>query len=143
MPVFQLEVVSATRMVWEGQAESLIVRTSEGDIGILANHEPLLATLVPCVATAVAADGRAEVFLVDGGFLSVAENRVSLLSQYVQLGREISAKAAERELTAVRKLMDTGDVDDELLHRYHRVQAQLKAARHYAEAQQQLKTTTN
>jgi F-type H+-transporting ATPase subunit epsilon len=133
MAAFQLEVVSATRMVWEGKAERLIVRTTEGDIGILANHEPLLATLVPSTAEALADDGRAELFLVDGGFLSVANNRVSLLSQYVRLGHEISLDEAEHELAAAKKIVDAGDADDETLHRYHRAKAQEVTARRYHE----------
>ncbi|WP_028708606.1 F0F1 ATP synthase subunit epsilon [Propionicicella superfundia] len=134
MATFQLEVVSATRMVWEGHAERLIARTTEGDIGIMANHEPLLASLVPWAAEALAEDGRAEIFLVDGGFLSVAGNRVSLLSQYVQLGHEISLDEAEHELAAVKRIVDAGDADDEILHRYHRAKAQEAAARRYREA---------
>lgn len=133
MAAFQLEVVSATRMVWEGHAERLIVRTTEGDIGILANHEPLLATLIPSTAEALAEDGRAELFLVDGGFLSVANNRVSLLSQYVRLGREISLEEAEHELAAAKKVVDAGDADSETLHRYHRAKAQEVTARRYHE----------
>ncbi len=131
MATFDLEVVSARRLVWEGPAERLIVRTTEGDIGILANHEPMIATLVPCVAEALAADGRGEAFLVDGGFLSVAYNRVSLLSQYVRLGHEISLEEAEHELATVKKVVESGRADDETRHRYRRAKAQLEVAHRY------------
>ena len=40
---FQVEVVAADRRVWQGRAVNVIVRTTEGDIGILPGHEPLLA----------------------------------------------------------------------------------------------------
>lgn len=131
MATFDLEVVSARRLVWEGEAERLIVRTSEGDVGILAHHEPLIATLVPCVAEALAADGRAETFMVDGGFLSIADNRVSLLSQYVRLGHEISLDEAEHELAAAKKVVESGRADDETMHRYRRAQAQRQVAHRY------------
>ena len=41
--LLQVEVVAAEGKVWEGQAVSLIARTTEGDIGILADHEPFMA----------------------------------------------------------------------------------------------------
>ena len=43
----EVEVVSADRVVWSGDAINVIARTVEGDIGILPGHEPLLALLVP------------------------------------------------------------------------------------------------
>lgn len=128
---FQLEVVSATRIVWEGEAERLIVRTTEGDIGILPRHAPLIALLVPSAAFAVAADGRAEVFMVDGGFLSVAENRVSVISQYAKLGREISLSEAEHEFAEAERRLNEGDSDHETRQLYERAKAQIAAARHH------------
>jgi len=44
--VLNVAVVSAERALWSGQAKSIVAKTPEGDIGILANHEPVLALLV-------------------------------------------------------------------------------------------------
>lgn len=126
---FTLEVVSATRVVWEGEAERLVVRTTEGDVGILARHAPLIALLVPSAAHAVTADGRAEVFMVDGGFLSVADNRVSVISQYARLGREISLSEAEQAFAAAEKRLNAGETDHETRQQYLRAKAQIAAAR--------------
>ncbi len=98
--VLAVDVVAADRRVWEGEAISVIARTTEGDIGIMANHEPLLAVLVPCAAEILTADGKREVLAVDGGFISVADNRVSILSQYGRLAHEILVEEAERERRA-------------------------------------------
>ena len=93
MAELQVEVVAAAGIAWEGAAISVTARTSEGDIGILANHEPILATLVPCVAEILTSDGNREVIVVDGGFISVAENRVSLLSPLARIASEIDVTA--------------------------------------------------
>ena len=69
-PPLQVEVVSATRVVWSGEAVNVIARTVNGDIGILPGHEPLLALLVPSVVDIVTADGRSEAIVVDGGLSS-------------------------------------------------------------------------
>ena len=125
----QVEVVSATGIAWEGEALSVIARTTEGDIGILPNHEPFLAGLVPCAAEVLTADGRREILAIDGGLISVADNRVSLLSQFARVAKEIDLKAAEHELADAEKRLDQGEVDEETMQHFRRAQAQVKAAR--------------
>lgn len=127
-PPLRVEVVAADRMVWEGDAVNVITRTTEGDIGILPGHEPLMAALVPHAAEIVTADGRREIIALDGGFVSVAFNRVSLLSQDARLADEVSPAEAQREYDQLQKLIDEGDATDAEVHRYHLAEAQLKAA---------------
>lgn len=123
-----VEVVAADRKVWEGTAINVITRTTEGDIGILPGHEPLMAALVPHAAEIVTADGRREIIAIDGGFVAVAMNRVSLLSQHATLSKEVSADEAQRELDKLQKVIDDGVATDSEIHRYHLATAQLKAA---------------
>jgi F-type H+-transporting ATPase subunit epsilon len=126
--VLRVEVVSADGITWEGEALSVIVRTTEGDLGILPGHEPFLAALVPCAAEVLTADGNREVLALDGGFVSVAENRVSVLSQFAKIAREIDLPAAEHELAAAEKRLDAGELDDETRQHFLRAQAQVRAA---------------
>jgi F-type H+-transporting ATPase subunit epsilon len=126
--VLRVEVVAAEGIAWEGDALSVIARTTEGDIGVLPNHEPLLAALVPCAAEVLTADGNREVVAIDGGFISVADNRVSMLSQFARIAKEIDLKAAEHELAAAEKRLNAGEIDEETRHHYLRAQAQVKAA---------------
>lgn len=129
MSVLRVEVVAAEGIAWEGEALSVIARTTEGDIGVLPNHEPMLATLVPCAAEVLTADGNREVVVIEGGFISVADNRVSMLSQYARIAKEIDLKAAEHELAAAEKRLNAGEIDEETRHHFLRAQAQVKAAR--------------
>lgn len=123
----QVEVVAPDGMVWEGEAVSVIVRTTEGDIGILADHEPVMAAMVPCAAEVVVADGRREIMAVGGGFISVYQNRVSLLSESAMLAEEVSLVAAERSLAAMKPDMDAGLLSERDERKYHQLEAQIKA----------------
>ena len=76
-----VEVVSPEKRVWSGEANSVSARTVDGDIGILANHIPLLGVLVPGTVTIKAADGNTTDFDMAGGFISVNKNRVSILGE--------------------------------------------------------------
>jgi F-type H+-transporting ATPase subunit epsilon len=126
--VLRVEVVSAGGIAWEGEALSVIARTTEGDLGVLPGHEPFLAALVPCAAEVLTADGNREVLALDGGFISVADNRVSVLSQFAKVAQEIDLKAAEHELAAAEKRLNAGELDDETRHHFLRAQAQVRAA---------------
>ena len=126
-PPLEVEVVSAERVVWSGEAVNVVARTVEGDIGILPGHEPLLAVLVPCLVEIVTADGRSESLAVDGGFISVANGHVSVLSQTAELGKEISLEDARKELAPIELKAQQGQANDAEIHRLKMLKAQIRA----------------
>ena len=77
----QIELVAADRVVWSGQASEVIARTAEGDLGVLAGHAPLLSLLVPGVVKITPVEGDEFRAAVSDGFISVAADRVSILSE--------------------------------------------------------------
>ena len=81
MSVLTVEVVSPEKRVWSGEAKMVSARTLEGDLGILPDHAPLLGVLVDGKVEIKGADGSTHEFLVSGGFISVAKNRVSILGE--------------------------------------------------------------
>ena len=94
----QVELVAADRTVWSGQATMVIAKTAEGDIGVLRNHTPVLSLLVPGVVEIDPVDGERLRAAVDGGFVSVANNRVSILAERASLAAEIDVEEARRQL---------------------------------------------
>jgi F-type H+-transporting ATPase subunit epsilon len=95
---FDLEVVAADRVVWSGEAVMVIARTTEGEVGILANHAPLLGVLAPGTVEIRPEDGSPLVAAVDGGFISVAHNRISILAERAELSDDIDLEEARRDL---------------------------------------------
>ncbi|MDF1490114.1 F0F1 ATP synthase subunit epsilon [Tessaracoccus caeni] len=124
----QVQVVAADRRVWSGEAVNVIARTTEGDIGILPGHEPLMAVLTPSVAEIVGADGRTRIMAVDGGFISVAQGGVSIISQEVRRAEEISLDSAERQIAELEVIRNQGALTDGQEHRLHILKAQVRAA---------------
>ena len=97
----QVELVSADRVVWSGEATMVTARTTDGEIGVLRNHAPVLSVLLPSAVKIDSGDER--VFaVIDGGFISVANNRVSVLAEHAQLSREVNLDEARRELEEAR-----------------------------------------
>ena len=79
--MLKVELVSPEKKVWSGEAVSVSARTLEGDLGILTDHAPLLGVLVDGKVTIKGTDGSTSEFNVSGGFLSVSNNRVSILAE--------------------------------------------------------------
>lgn len=124
----QVQVVSADDVIWSGEATNIIAKTVAGDIGILAGHAPVLAVLVPGGVEIVCSDGKREVVAVEAGFMSVNRDRVSILSEYARLAREISLSEAEHDLAAATAAIDGGDDSDEMHTQLLRATAQVRAA---------------
>jgi F-type H+-transporting ATPase subunit epsilon len=125
----QVEVVSADKVVWSGESTNVIAKTTDGEIGILPGHAPVLAVLQPSAVVIFCEDGRKrEVVAVDGGFISVAQGRVSILSEYAQVADEVSIGEAEHELAEAQRKLDSGDFTEEDQKHFQRATAQLRAA---------------
>ena len=79
--MLKVELVSPEKKVWSGEAVSVSARTLAGDLGILTDHIPLLGVLVDGKVVINGTDGSVSEFNVNGGFLSVSNNRVSILAE--------------------------------------------------------------
>ncbi len=99
-------LVAADRVVWSGEATMVIARTAEGDLGALPGHAPVLSVLKPSVVEITTTEGEQVRAAVEDGFLSIADDRVSILSEDAFLADEIDADAARAE---VEKLQGEGD----------------------------------
>ncbi len=95
---FQVDVVSPEAVAWSGEAEFVSARTTEGEIGILADHEPTMAALSTGSAE-IHTGGEVVTVAVHGGFLQIYQNQVTLLSDRAEVAEgskdEAMARAAE------------------------------------------------
>ena len=106
---FQLDVVAADHTVWSGEATMVIARTLEGELGILANHAPLMGVLAPGPVEIRPADGNPLVAVVDGGFMSVANNRIAILAENAEMADGIDPAQARQSLEDARRDADDSD----------------------------------
>jgi F-type H+-transporting ATPase subunit epsilon len=117
-----VELVAPDRMIWSGEAEMVIARTTEGDIGILPGHEPVLGVLVESPVRIRRSAEDELVAAVHGGFLSVSKNGVSVLAEVVELAEEIDASRARQALDNARS-----EDDEESKAATRRATARLRA----------------
>ncbi len=120
-----VELVAAERLVWSGEATMVIARTTEGDIGVLPGHTPLLSLLVDGVVDITTTDGETWVAAVDAGFISVADNRISILSERAEMSHEIDLEKARHDLERARA---AGEENDDALEAVRQLEARVRAA---------------
>ncbi len=97
---FQVDIVTPEAVIWSGEAELLTARTTEGDIGVLANHQPTMAALATGAVT-IHHDGTVTSAGIHGGFLQIFKNQVTLLTDSAKL-TEGGIEAARETAAALR-----------------------------------------
>jgi len=133
----RVELVVPEGRVWSGTAELVIAKTLDGDIGVLTGHTPVLGILAEGSLVRILPDGGGDgpasggaevVAAVNGGFFSVADDRVSVLARQAQLGAEVDTRAARASLEDALQSADVspGEGEDTTEVRYFR--ALLRAA---------------
>jgi F-type H+-transporting ATPase subunit epsilon len=80
-----VSVVSATQEIWSGEASMVVAKTVEGEIGILAGHEPMLAILAAGEVRVNATSGERVIARADDGFLSVDRDVVTIVARDAEL----------------------------------------------------------
>lgn len=125
MATLHVELVAVERTIWSGDATMVIARTTEGELGVLPGHAPLLGQLAEGgVVTVRRDDGDDLVVAAHGGFLSVTDHGVSILAETAEISTEIDV---ERAREALRRAEESGD-DPEAREAARRAQGRLRAA---------------
>jgi F-type H+-transporting ATPase subunit epsilon len=103
---YKFELVTPERMLLSEEVLEVNAPGSEGYLGILAFHMPLLTALVPGEVRARLADGsNAGAIVISGGFLQVAQAKTTILADAAELAEEIDADAAQADLVQARKAL--------------------------------------
>ncbi len=103
MPI-HCEIVSQDRMVWSGEADMVVVPGASGEMGILANHAPLLSTLKPGIIKVVR-QGQEDYYTVTGGVIEVRPDKVTILADASEHVTEIDVRRAEEARKRAEELL--------------------------------------
>ena len=109
---FDVFLVTPEREVWSGQATIVIARGTEGEVGIMAGHVPMLVELAIGPLFIQTADERLAA-AIDGGFLHVVssggDTRVDVLAEHAELRSEIDVEAARRRRAEAERRLEAED----------------------------------
>jgi F-type H+-transporting ATPase subunit epsilon len=117
---FEVFLVTPEREIWSGRATMVVARGTEGEVGVLAGHAPMLIHLAIGPLFIDPVEGERVAVAIDGGFLHVVslegETRMDVLAEQAQLREEIDLDAARRLKEEAERRMqdpeDTGAADE-------------------------------
>ncbi|MEU9831093.1 F0F1 ATP synthase subunit epsilon [Streptosporangium sp. NPDC048047] len=129
MAKLRVGVVSPERELWSGEADMVIAKTIEGEIGIMPKHAPVIGVLVEGgVLRIKRGDDTDLVAAVHGGFISVAGDEVSILAETSELGSEVDVDRARDALQRAQASIDANESDVDDAAAAKRARARLRAA---------------
>ena len=126
-PTLEVQVVSPERVLYEGRAEMVVCRTSDGEIAFLPGHVPFLGALGVAKVRALLPSGEQAV-AVHGGFVEVSHNRVIVLSDVAELPEQIDVPRAEEARRRAEAARDLNPEDEEALAALARAELRLEVA---------------
>ncbi len=109
--IFKIQIICPERVFFDGEADMLELRTTEGDIGILAGHIPLTAVIAPGVLR-IMNGGETKEAALHEGFIEILQNKVIILAEACEWPGEIDLdRAREAQIRAERR-MKGGESND-------------------------------
>ena len=124
----RVELVSPERVVYEGEAELVIARTTDGEIGFQPGHVPFVGNLVSSVIRIALSDGGVQRIAVHSGFVEVSDNHVALLSDVAELAEDIDTDRAKNALDRANELLAGDSTNEEAAKALQRAEVRLLAA---------------
>ena len=100
--MLNLEIVTPEKKVLSETVDAVTIPTASGEVGILANHAPLISSLKPGVLSYMKA-GATEKMVIAGGFIEVSADNISILADIAEKASEIDVEAAKTERDAAEK----------------------------------------
>jgi F-type H+-transporting ATPase subunit epsilon len=110
--VLHVELVSPERILYEGEAEMVVCRTTEGEVAFLTGHAPFLGALA-VGPVRVISPGGVVVAAVHGGFVEVRDDRVIILSDVAELPDQIDPERARLAQQRAEERLRAADDDAE------------------------------
>lgn len=111
---FNLQIISPTRIFFDGDAIMVEMKTTEGEIGVLAGHIPLTAILEPGVIKIKQEDGTKEAALHDG-FVEIRKDRITILAESCEWPDEIDVERAREARERAENRIKSGRADVDMI----------------------------
>ena len=111
---FNLQIISPTRIFFDGDATMVEMKTTEGEIGVLAGHIPLTAILEPGVLKIHQEEGIKEAALHDG-FVEIQKTKVTVLAESCEWPDEIDVERAKEAKSRAENRIKSGRADVDML----------------------------
>jgi F-type H+-transporting ATPase subunit epsilon len=132
MAIMQVDVVSAERRLFSGEANEVYARSPEGEFGILPGHQPALIGLGLASPVRIKTpDGQQIVFAVHAGFLEFRENHLTVLADTAEVTHDIDVPRAEAAKRRAQDLLERDPTNENAQRQLARADLRLRIAEQF------------
>lgn len=111
---FNLQIISPTRVFFDEAVDMVEMRTTEGEIGVLAGHIPLTAILEPGELT-IHQSGKNRIAAMLDGFVEIRKDKVTILAEACEWPEEIDVHRAEEAKIRAERRMKSGEKEVDMV----------------------------
>ena len=126
----QVDIVTPQTAAWSGEAQQVLLPAFEGQLGVLPDHDQLLALIVPGVATVFTAAGSKR-YVFDAGFAEIGSDRVTVLTESCIPADQVDKAQAQADLAEAEAELGSLNLATEaarlVMHRIAHAKARLEA----------------
>ncbi len=108
---FNFELVSPEQLLLSGEAQMVTIPGTEGDMGVLANHAPVMTALRPGLVSAQMVEGEEQTFFVAGGFADITPSGVTVLAEFSLPKSDVTREVFDDQKRLAREAVDAAEDD--------------------------------
>ena len=103
---FLLKIVTPDHEVYNGEVEKVFLRNAYGDFGVLANHENMIASTIPCIAKFKDSQGIEDELFISTSIVHITGNQMTICSDAAEFEADIDEKRAEEAMIRAKKRLE-------------------------------------
>ena len=106
---FLLTVTTPSHEVYNGEVEKVFLKNTDGDFEILANHENMIASTIPCIAKFKDAKGVDDELFISASIVQISENKMTICSDAAEFEEDIDEERAQEAMQRAKKRLEEVD----------------------------------
>ena len=100
------QLISPDRIIFDGEIRSVVIPGIEGDMTVMAGHQPVMTMLYPGIIFAIDAEGKARRAFIQGGFAEITNTNITILAQDAVAFEEVTPELIDQEILRLQMARD-------------------------------------
>lgn len=106
---FLLKIITPSHEVYNGEVEKVFLKNADGDFEVLANHENMIASTIPCVAKFIDSKGNEEELFISTSIVHITRSEMTICSDAAEFEEDIDEERAKESMIRAKKRLEQAD----------------------------------
>ena len=106
---FLLKIITPDHEAYSGEVEKVFLKNADGDFEVLADHENMIVSTIPCIAKFIDAEGKDNELFISTSIATISDNQMIVCSDAAEFEEDIDEKRAEQAMKRAEKRLEKAD----------------------------------